>query len=381
MQTKNRRSVFRRLSAALLLLACASAQAMYASGGQVYTEKGVRVQLKGVNWFGLETQDHAPHGLWARNLDDMLDQMQSLGFNALRVPVCPATLHGATPDSINYALNPDLAGLDSLGLLDTLVARLEQRKMYFLIDHRRPDCNAISELWYTPTYTESQWIADLKFIAKRYKKDKHFLGIDLKNEPHGAATWGSGNASTDWNSAAERAGKAVLASAPHALVFVEGIDQTGYCTNSSAAAWWGGNLGPQHCKPINLSARQLVLSPHVYGPDVYEQSYFFDASFPANMPAIWDAHFGSLASAGYTVIVGETGGRYGQGDPKDVTLENSLFAYLPTKGMDNTFYWCWNPNSGDTGGILLDDWITVRTDKMALLQSYWAAGAKAPARP
>jgi len=29
------------------------------------------------------------------------------------------------------------------------------------------------------------------------------INTDLKNEPHGKATWGSGNAKTDWNTAAE----------------------------------------------------------------------------------------------------------------------------------------------------------------------------------
>lgn len=32
------------------------------------------------------------------------------------------------------------------------------------------------------------------------------------------------------------------------------------------------------------------------------------------------------------------------------------------------FYWALNPDSGDTGGILLDDWKTVHEGKMALLQ-------------
>ena len=30
-------------------------------------------------------------------------------------------------------------------------------------------------------------------------------------------------------------------------------------------------------------------------------------------------------------------------------------------------FWSWNPNSGDTGGVLKDDWSTVHADKMALL--------------
>ena len=37
------------------------------------------------------------------------------------------------------------------------------------------------------------------------------------------------------------------------------------------------------------------------------------------------------------------------------------------KGISWT-YWSWNPNSGDTGGILADDWTTVNTAKLTYLQ-------------
>jgi len=373
MTSSRRPNALRQCLVALACALAACAHGMTVSHGHVHDNQGHRVDLHGVNWFGFETDVHAPHGLWARGLDDMLDQMHGLGFNAVRLPVCPATLQGVAVNSINYNLNPDLVGMNSLQVLDTVIDRLEQRGMYYLLDHHRPDCEAISELWYTPTYSEAQWIADLQFMAKRYKKRAHFLGIDLKNEPHGAATWGSGNAATDWNGAAERAGNAVLAVAPKALVFVEGVSTDAYCTDTTAGAWWGGNIAPEKCKPIQLPAKHLVLSPHVYGPDVFEQDYFQVPTFPDNLPPIWDAHFGKLTALGYDVIVGETGGRYGTGDPKDKTFQDALFAYLPTRGITDTFYWCWNPDSGDTGGILLDDWLSVRTDKMTLLTNYWNA--------
>ena len=31
---------------------------------------------------------------------------------------------------------------------------------------------------------------------------------------------------------------------------------------------------------------KLVYSPHVYGPSVYQQHYFDDQRFPANMPEV-----------------------------------------------------------------------------------------------
>ena len=33
-------------------------------------------------------------------------------------------------------------------------------------------------------------------------------------------------------------------------------------------------------------------------------------------------------------------------------------------------YWSWNPNSGDTGGIALDDWYSVNETKMNILRPH-----------
>ncbi|AKJ28936.1 glycoside hydrolase family 5 protein [Caldimonas brevitalea] len=366
--------------AATLTLAGPPASAFYVSDGQIYTDAGTRLTLKGVNWFGFETETRVVQGLWARNWKQMLDQMQSAGFNAVRIPVCPGSLRGEPVTSIDHELNPDLQGLNSLQVLDKLVAEMDRRGMYVLIDHHRPDCQAISELWYVPGYTEAQWIADLRAVAKRYKGYRHFLGLDLKNEPHGSATWGTGNTATDWNLAAERASKAVLAEAPNTLVFVEGIGGQSHCS-TTPGWWWGGNLEPLACTGLDIPLNRLVLSPHVYGPDVAHQSYFDAGDFPNNLPAVWEAHFGRFANQGYAMAIGETGGQYGTGQAKDKAFQDTLFAWLKRKGIRNLFYWSWNPNSGDTGGILKDDWVSLREDKLALLRSFWDAAGEPPPPP
>jgi len=347
--------------------------------GNVYDGNGQAVQLRGLNWFGFETADHIAHGLWARNWKDMIAQMKSLGFNAVRLPVCPATLEGVAVNNFNSTLNPDLSGKNSLQVLDAVIAEFDHQGFYILLDHHRLDCNdGISELWYSPAYTEQQWIGDLSFMANRYKSLPHFLGIDLKNEPHGAATWGTGNVATDWNSAAEKAAAAVLAAAPDVLVFVEGVQENPSCSGR-IDHWWGGNLEPLACHPLTIPANRLVLSPHVYGPDVYAQPYFAASDFPANMPAIWNAHFGQFKDEGYTIAIGETGGKYGHGgDAKDKVFQNALVDYLVGKDIRHLFYWAWNPNSGDTGGILQDDWTHVWQDKVDLLSRLWGAATPSP---
>jgi hypothetical protein len=82
------------------------------------------------------------------------------------------------------------------------------------------------------------------------------------------------------------------------------------------------------------------------------------------MPTIWETHFGYLVDEGYTIVIGEFGGKYGHGgDPDDVIWQNAIVDYLDDKGIGNFFYWCWNPNSADTGGILQDDWTNIWEDK------------------
>lgn len=366
------RKRLRRLALATVLALAATPAFGYAiSNGQVVDGQGNAVPLRGVNWFGFETGNHVVHGLWARNWKDMITQMQQLGFNAVRLPFCPASLGtGTAPSSIDYGRNPDLQGLDSLQVLDKVVNELSNRGMYVLLDHHTPDCSAISELWYTGAYSESQWIADLRFVARRYAGVPGVIGIDLKNEPHGAATWGTGNAATDWNQAAERAAAAVLQDAPDWLIAVEGIGDNPACS-INGGIFWGGNLQPLACTPLDIPADRLLLAPHAYGPDVYVQSYFDASDFPANMPAIWERHFGQFVQDGHAVLLGEFGGKYGEGDARDVQWQDALVDYLVGKGIRSGFYWSWNPNSGDTGGILMDDWSSVREDKVYLLKTLW----------
>lgn len=334
--------------------------------GQLYNAQNQPIVLQGVNWFGFETQDHVVHGLWARNWQDMIGQIKTAGFNAVRLPFCPGTLQGVTPGAIDAQQNPDLQGLDSLQLLDKVIAELDKQGLYILLDHHRPDCKAISNLWYTDSYSEAQWLEDLSFVAQRYAGISHVIGIDLKNEPHGEATWGTGNVATDWNTAAEKAAAAVLAVNPHLLIFVEGVENNPQCSGA-INHWWGGNLEPQACHPLAIPADKLVFSPHVYGPDVYAQDYFQAADFPENLPAIWDAHFGYLAAQGQAVVPGEFGGHYAPGSA-DQQWQDAFVSYLLNKNMRSFFYWSWNPNSGDTGGILNDDWQTLREDKLTLLR-------------
>lgn len=368
------------------------------SGGKIYKGRTV-ITLKGVNWFGGETPDHVVHGLWAREWKSMIAQMKTLGFNAVRIPFCPDTIRGTSVSTVDYSKNPDLNGLNSLQVMDKLMDEFNRQQMYVLLDHHTYDCyktgGNLPEVWYSGTYpgqdyTETMWISDLKTVANRYKNRDYFMGIDLKNEPHKntengsyGAHWGSNSAANDWNKAAERAGKAILQDAPTILIFVEGIGNYQPTTAQPSCnlptgeyVFWGENLAYAKCVPIAASeipANKVVYSPHVYGPDVGSMSYFNDSTFPNNMPAIWDRHFGVLKTEGYTLVPGEWGGKYDQHASTSPARrwQDAIVAYFKNKGICNSFHWSWNPNSGDTGGILQDDWQTPWPQKMVLLNDYY----------
>ncbi|MBI3286624.1 MAG: cellulase family glycosylhydrolase, partial [Chloroflexi bacterium] len=339
---------------------------LHAEGSRIVDSHDREVRLTGVNWFGLETPNYAPHGLWTRNWEGMLDQIKTLGFNTLRIPFSNQLFDpGSVPNSINFDLNPDLKGLSGLEILDKLIQGAGARGLKVILDRHRPDSGSQSDLWYTDRYSKARWIADWQMLARRYLGDDTVIGADLHNEPHGRATWGSGDPATDWRWAAERAGNAILEVNPNWLIIVQGVDQY-----RGHWYWWGGNLRGVAEHPVRLSQpQQLVYSTHDYGPGVYPQPWFSAPDFPHNLPGIWDQTWGYIRRQGIApVLVGEFGGRSVYGDAEGV-WQRSLVSYLREGGFSYV-YWSLNPNSGDTGGILLDDWYSVQPDKQALLSTY-----------
>jgi aryl-phospho-beta-D-glucosidase BglC (GH1 family) len=336
---------------------------LHTEGNQIVDDQGQPVRLTGLSWFGMETANYAPHGLWSRSMGSMLDQIKSLGYNSIRVPFSNQLFdEGSTPNSIDLNQNPDLAGKKGIEILDKLVDGAKARGLRIILDRHRPDSGAQSALWYTDQYSEQRWIDDWKMLATRYAGDPTVVGFDLHNEPHGPATWGDGNPATDWQLAAEKAGNAVLAINPHLLIIVEGIE-----TVNGSSYWWGGNLSAAGTHPVVLSVdHQLVYSPHDYPASVFAQTWFSAPDYPTNLTNVWESHWGYLSTNKTAPIwIGEFGTR--DQTPSDQEWFKSITSYIGAQRLSFS-YWCWNPDSGDTGGILQDDWQTINGDKQSVLQ-------------
>jgi Endoglucanase len=217
---------------------------------------GDTVVWEGVNWFGLETQNQAPHGLWSRDYKDMLAQIADLGFNTIRVPFSIEAMRGTTTSGISYGngMNADLRGKTPLQVLDAVIAEAGRQGLMVILDnHSLSNDGFMYGLWYGQDgFTENDWIANWRMLAQRYRDVDHVVGYDLKNEPHGAATWGTGGA-TDWRRAAERAGNVVLAQNPDALIIVEGIEGPVAGGQQLDRHWWGGNLEGVRNNPVASS--------------------------------------------------------------------------------------------------------------------------------
>lgn len=342
------------------------------NGAKIVDAKGTTVSLRGINWFGIETETHTPHGLWIRDYKDMLAQIKKQGYNIIRLPYSVQALSSTNISGVDFSIgsNQDLYGKTPLEVMDLVITEAQKQGLMILLDsHRLQDYSTsnpnIEELWYSDKFSEAAWIKTWTDLAKRYKNRTNVIGADLKNEPHGQARWGNNLQSTDWRLAAERCGKAIQAVNSNWLIVVEGV---GNVPEQNQWYWDGGNLEGVKQNPVRLTiAKKVVYSPHEYGAGVYNASWFSDPTFPNNMPARWETGFNYIATQKIApVLIGEFGGRKVDSTSKEGIWQRRFVDFVAQKGLSFT-YWSWNPNSADTGGILLDDWKNIDAAKQQLL--------------
>jgi endoglucanase len=85
------------------------------------------------------------------------------------------------------------------------------------------------------------------------------------------------------------------------------------------------------------------------------------------LPAIWDTHWGYIRKNNIApVLLGEFGAKLT--NTADSQWFDAITRYLGTDVTGPSWlFWTLNPNSADTGGLLLDDWTTVDARKQAEL--------------
>ncbi|WP_422742409.1 cellulase family glycosylhydrolase [Micromonospora sp. WMMD754] len=367
--------------------AAPAADWLHTEGNKIVDEAGNQVWLTGVNWFGFNATERVFHGLWGGNLETITRQMAERGINTVRVPISTQLLlewkAGQTVmPNVNLAANPELAGMNNLQIFDHWLDLCEKYGLKVVLDvHSAEADNAghVYPVWYKGTVTPEQFYQGWEWVTARYKDNDTIVAMDIKNEPHGQpgesprAKWDGSTDADNWKNACQTAGRRILAINPKVLIMCEGIEAyprpgknwDSPKTNPDLSPnyynnWWGGNLRGAKDFPVDLGANQdqLVYSPHDYGPLVYEQPWFQGAFDKASLTDdVWRPnwlylHEGNTAP----LLIGEWGGRLGQDARQDKWLK-ALRDLIGEYKLHHTF-WCLNPNSGDTGGLLLDDWKT-----------------------
>ncbi len=390
-----------------LAVAAAPAQAvgedwLHVQGNKIVDKAGTEVWLTGANWFGFNATERVFHGLWSVNLEDTTKSMADHGINIVRVPISTQLLlewksgQAAVSSGVNTYVNPELTGKTSLQVFDRFLELSEKYGLKVMLDvHSAEADNAghFVPVWWKGTITTEDFYTAWEWVTARYKNNDTIVAMDIKNEPHGTANssprakWDSSTDQDNFKNVCQTAGRRILAINPEVLILCEGIEtypKEGVSWSSTNEkeyynTWWGGNLRGVTDHPVDLGANQdqLVYSPHDYGPLVYEQSWFQKPFTKATLEAdVWDPNWLFIHKQGIApLLVGEWGGRVGQDERQDRWL-TALRDLMIERKISHTF-WSLNPNSGDTGGLLLDDWKTWDSAKYALLKpSLWQDGGK-----
>ena len=429
---------------------------LHAKGSRLYDSNGNEVWLTGANWFGFNCTENCAHGLYARDVDDMLQSVADHGINIIRFPISSELLiswMNGTPDpvsSVQASYNPpvDEVGEDgtvtpagkygninkdfceadgktlknSMEIFDVIMQKCKKYGIKALIDVHSPASHNSGHnytLWYYEESAEDcggmavghtsekeitwdDWKDSITWLAEKYANDDTILAYDLKNEPHGKrgyngtecpdgiAKWDDSTDQNNWKYSAEECANSILAVNPNALILIEGVEQypkteKGYTYdtpdiwNAPAdqspwyGAWWGGNLRGVKDYPVvpESGTSQIVYSPHDYGPSVYAQTWF-DKDFTTQtlLDDYWYDTWAYINDQEIApLLIGEWGGHMDDGpNQKWMTL---LRDYMIDNHINHTF-WCLNPNSGDTGGLLDTQFNNWDADKYGLFEeSLW----------
>lgn len=360
---------------------------LHTDGNKILDKDGKQVWLTGVNWFGYNTGTNTFDGLWNSKLEPTVKAISDHGFNLIRVPISAQLINqwasGEYPRAnYNNAYNPALNDMNSLEIFDYFLTLAEGCGIKVMPDIHSAETDASGHnvnLWYTSKVSVEEYYSALEWMAERYKDNDTIIAFDLKNEPHGkpnegknAAIWNDSRDANNWKYVAETAAAKILAKNPNVLILVEGTeiypknskgDYSSTDSDDYYFNWWGGNLRAVKDFPIDLGKYQnkLVYSPHDYGPTVYEQPWFQGGyTYESLMKDCWKDNWLYIQEDNIApLLIGEWGGFMREPNLTWMTYMRQL---IKTYHLNHTF-WCLNANSGDTGGLLLDDFTTWDQEK------------------
>ncbi|RLN95018.1 hypothetical protein BBJ28_00018448 [Nothophytophthora sp. Chile5] len=400
--------------------------------GRIFAElaDGTTTQLdiKGVNWKGMEDSKGVPKGLWDNTVDgDSLYRFAYFlhynKFNVVRFPLSiDAVMRNTDIDGnlINTNSNRALATASRYNtLLGLLVQGLGQFNIGVVLDFHvlSTSDDDSSGLWYGSSIKLADIKTAITTLADAMCDSTHFniIGIDLKDGLSTDATWGDGS-DTDWSVAATELGNHLLTACPKWLAFVQGVEgeshKDTYGDRSLKNTFLpGSDLSGVSSTPITLDTdNKVVYAPHYYSSSYLPRLFFFedgttdgdllddyveygDADLLANVKLNMNYSFGAAFDTDMAVVLSSFGGLVGDADLTDkVTSTRIIKDVIAQMGgssepfLAGGFWWTLNPDttwpypapddSNSTAQGLVDDtWLVANTDVLDVLAAMETAMA------
>lgn len=312
------------------------------------------VNLKGVNWYGYEeTTCPILGGSKIRQWDSILESLKQERYNALRIPFSFDSI-----ENWNTVISRECYGYENQWLeghtIRTSMHQMFQKSLLsniaIVLDFHRIN-DSITPLPWSSSVTKQDIFFMWKKVIEEFNSYPNFMGIDIKNEPHGDYSW------KEWAFFCREFIQYVQQTVPHfkKIIFIEGVQDHNSC--------WGGSF-KEFMKQTShnsvsihnfFETTNIVFSPHVYGPSVRGNDVMYENREQ------WNEWFGDLTSMNVSIVIGEIGGTM---NGLDFIWHQSILLYLQEKEIRNIFYWCLNPDSSDTNGLFENDWKTFSVNKL-----------------
>lgn len=323
----------------------------FSKSKNIVDDKNNVLHLKGINYFGFETSCNIVHGLWKHDIDYYLNILHKNNFNFIRLPLAYESAINLDTKVNNNCVTEDSRFQDITvrEAINIIFDKMKKRNMFMLLDIHTLN-NIITEKPYGYDYNEkyhTDFSEGIIELIKEYNKHENLLGIDIKNEPHGDITF------EEWESLIDLMLDKIKKETDdyRGVYFIEGVQQPPF-------AAWGGSFSTMSPNSFLINNEKIVFSPHVYGPSVRGDIALNEGTDE------FEHAFGYLSMYNNNIFLGEFGGKF---DKLDKAYHYRLLEYLKYKKIQNTAFWCLNPNSGDTGGLLFDDWTMINFDKLDYL--------------
>lgn len=320
------------------------------------------IQLRGINWYGLETNNMVMEGLWAQSIDSYLDYFTNNSFNALRIPFSVDLImfhRNEIPRQDLVSADPEIYNKTSIEILDLLFEKTKQRGLGILLDCHRISMRNPVPLWYMPNnkyFTDMVFYQSWMFMIDRYANQSNLIGIEIYNEPHDNATMGTNDYYTDVSIMYQNILYLIMGKYNiniDFLIFLDGIN-------------WGKDFrGLTDINPFLYSPllSQIVYSPHIYGPTLTALSNFTIDY----VTSLYNTYFGFLKIKwNLPICITEWG--INTNNKEDLAWVDLFIEYLTNNNMTDNFFWALNPEGKDIKGLVADDWKTTNLYKFGLIE-------------